>query len=125
MGDTQLNLTDVVTDVSLTKQTDTVIGTDSTFTITQPTVALATDSSSGTGKVEVVTGISSATATGDSVTALTGLGDPNTTTVLTGVKVTAQPTVTLTANGSTGTGRITYVESQGTATTTKLIITYK
>ena len=32
IGDTQLNLTDVVTGVSLSKQTDTVIGTDSTFT---------------------------------------------------------------------------------------------
>ena len=120
IGDTQIDLSDVVTDVSLSKQTDTVIGTDATFTITQPTIALATDSSSGTGKVEVVTGITSATATGDSVTALTGLGDPSTTSVLTGVKVTTQPTVTLTANNSTDTGRITYVQAQGSATTTKI-----
>lgn len=120
IGDTQVDLSDVVTDVSLTKQTDTVIGTDATFTITQPTIALATDSTSGTGKVQVVTGITSVSASGDSVTALTGLGTPSTSSVLTGVKVTAQPTVSLTANNATDTGRITYVESQGSATTTKI-----
>jgi hypothetical protein len=120
IGNTQADLADIVTAVSLTKQTDTVIGTDATFTITQPTIALATDSTSGTGKVQVVTGITSASASGDSVTALTGLGTPSTDTFLKGVKVTSQPSVTLTANAATGTGRITYVESQGTASTTKL-----
>ena len=120
IGDTQVNLTDTVKNVTLNKQTDTVIGTDATFTITQPTIALATDSTSGTGKVQVVTGITSASASGDSVTALTGLGTPTTSNVLTGVKVTAQPSVTLTANTSSATGRITYVQAQGTATTTKL-----
>lgn len=35
----------------------------------------------------------------------------STTAVLTGVKVTTQPTITLTANTSTATGRITYVQS--------------
>ena len=48
--------------------------------------------------------------------AITALGTPSTATVLTGVKVTTQPTITLTANASTGTGRITYVESLGTVT---------
>ena len=43
-----------------TPSTDTVIGADATFTITQPTVALATESSSATGRVQVATGISSA-----------------------------------------------------------------
>ena len=47
IGDTQLNLTDVVTGVSLSKQTDTVIGTDATFTITQPTITLAEDGTNG------------------------------------------------------------------------------
>lgn len=60
-----------------------VVGTMSTFNITQPTVALTLENdSSGTGKVKVVTGISSASASGgnvawnskDQVTALTGLG---------------------------------------------------
>lgn len=120
IGNTQADLSDLVTNVTLTKQTDTVIGTDSTFTVTQPTIALATDSTSGTGKVQVVTGISSASASGDEVTAVTGLGTPSKDTFLKGVKVTTQPTVTLTANAQTDTGRITYVESQGTASTTKL-----
>lgn len=64
IGDTQLDLTNVVKNVTLTKQTDTVIGTDATFTITQPTVALATGATAGTGVVSVATGISSATAIG-------------------------------------------------------------
>ena len=123
IGDTQIALNDVVTDVSLTKQTDTVIGTDATFTVTQPTVALATDSTGGTGKVQVVTGITSAAASGDSVTAVTGLGTPSTDTFLKGVKVTAQPKVSLTANTATDTGRITYVQAQGTAQTTKISAT--
>ena len=64
IGDTQIDLSDVVTEVTLNKQTDTVIGTDATFTITQPTVALATGATAGAGVVSVATGISSATATG-------------------------------------------------------------
>ena len=64
IGDTIVDLSDVVTGVSLSKQTDTVIGTDATFTITQPTVALSTGATAGTGVVSVATGISSATATG-------------------------------------------------------------
>ena len=48
--------------------TASVIGASSTFTITQPTVAIATDSSSGTGKVQVATGISSASASGTGIT---------------------------------------------------------
>ena len=119
IGDTKINLSDVVTDVSASG-TDMVLGTGSTFTVTQPTVALATDATAGTGKVQVVTGITSASASGDSVTALTGLGTPSTDTFLKGVKVTAQPKVSLTANTTTDTGRITYVQAQGAATTTKL-----
>ena len=62
IGDTQIDLSNVVTDVSLSKQTDTVIGTDATFTVTQPTIALATDTTSGTGKEQVATGIYNARA---------------------------------------------------------------
>lgn len=177
IGDTQIDLSNVVTGVTLSKQTDTVIGTDATFTITQPTVALstgatagtgvisvatgitsasasgdevtaltglgspstknaigasstftvtqptvaiATDTTSGTGKVQVATGISSVSASGDSVNAVTGYASPTSDTFLKGVKVTTQPSVTLTANASSGTGRITYVQSQGSATTTKI-----
>ena len=64
IGDTQIDLTNVVTGVSLTKQTDTVIGTDATFTITQPTIALSTGATAGTGVISVATGITSANATG-------------------------------------------------------------
>ena len=64
IGNTQADLSDLVTAVSLTKQTDTVIGTDATFTITQPTVKLETGATAGTGVVSVATGISSATASG-------------------------------------------------------------
>lgn len=66
IGDTQITLTDIVTGVSLSKQMDTVIGTDATFTITQPTVKLATGATAGDGVVSVATGISSANASGGS-----------------------------------------------------------
>ena len=69
IGDTQLNLTDVVTGVSLSKQTDTVIGTDATFTITQPTITLAEDSSTGVTFVRGgTTKYMKATASGAAVT---------------------------------------------------------
>ena len=64
IGNTQADLSDLVTAVSLTKQTDTAIGTDATFTITQPTVALATGATAGDGVVSVATGIASASASG-------------------------------------------------------------
>lgn len=64
IGDTQIDLSNVVTGVSLTKQTDTVIGTDATFTITQPTVTLSTGATAGTGVISVATGITSANASG-------------------------------------------------------------
>lgn len=150
IGDTQISLTDVVTGVSLSKQTDTVIGTDATFTITQPTVALSTGATAGDGVISVATGITSVTqptvtmseesssATGRvaytksvsttkaSAAATNGAvawDSKDSKTVLTGVQVTTQPTVTLTANGSSGTGRLAYVESQGSATTTKISAT--
>jgi hypothetical protein len=65
----------------------------------------------------------SSTATGDNVTAVTGLGTPSKHTFLKGVQVTAQPTVTLTANGSTDSGRIKYVQSIGAAAITKISAT--
>jgi len=62
--------------------TASVIGSSATFTNTQPTVALATGATAGTGVVSVATGISSATSTqptvtvgtNDKVTAVTGIG---------------------------------------------------
>lgn len=119
IGDTQINLSDVVTDVTLNKQTDTVIGSDATFTITQPTIQLQTGATAGTGVISVVTGISTATATGDEVTAVTGYGSPTTQTVLTGVKVTTQPTVALAQNDDSATGRAQVVTAV-TPTTTNI-----
>lgn len=82
-------------------------------TVTQKTFATGAISSDGTGDTVVknVTAGSSHTHT-----VLASLGSPSTATVLTGVKVTAQPSVTLTANSTTATGRITYVESLGSVT---------
>lgn len=123
IGDTQVDLSDVVTDITYTKDTADVIGKNSTFTVTQPTVSLSTGATAGEGVISVVTGITNTSASGDDVTALTGLGTPSTSSVLTGVKVTSDPDVTLTANASSATGRIAYVESLGTADTTKISAT--
>jgi hypothetical protein len=199
IGDTQLNLSDVVTDVSLSKQTDVVLGEATTFTGVDPTitvtpsttylgatasgtavgadgtaaaitgfgthttdtfvksvtaetnknlvtttvpnvtnagtastwdftmgsganaetliisganstaptlgtaktVATGETSTSGTGDA-VVTGVT----VGDSAQAITALGTPTTANALTGVKVTAQPTVSLGSNSSSATGRV-------------------
>lgn len=120
IGDTKADLSGLVTDVTLNKQTKSFIGSNATFTITQPTIALATGATAGTGVISVATGITSASASGDNVNAVTGYANPSTDTFLKGVKVTTQPAVTLTANAATATGRITYVESVGAATTTKL-----
>ena len=86
IGDTQIDLTNVVTGVSLTKQTDTVIGTDATFTITQPTVELSTGATAGTGVISVATGITSVT----------------------------DPSTTLSAEGSSATGRAQFIQSVST-----------
>lgn len=99
LGDTKLNLTDTVTDVTLNKQTNTVIGTNSTFTVTQPTISLTTDSTSGTGKVQVATGINSATvSTSNTEEVLKDLGTPTTANVI-GASSTftiTQPTIAVT-----------------------------
>lgn len=119
IGDTHLNLTDVVTGVSLTKQTDTVVGTDSTFTITQPTITLATDTTSGTGKVQVVTDVTASPSTGDSVTAITGLGSPSTKKAI-GSSATftvTQPTVTPSLVDTSGTGKVGVLTSASANTT--------
>lgn len=76
---------------------------------TAKTVATGSLSTSGGGGT-VATGASG------SSNALTALGTPSTATALTGVKVTTQPSITLTANTSTATGRITYVQALGTVT---------
>ncbi len=83
-----------------TPTTDSVIGADATFTNTQPTVALATGATAGTGVINVATGITSASTTpvttgtgSDVVSALTDVGTATaaaqTITVGTNDKVTA------------------------------------
>ena len=67
--------------------TATVIGSSSTFTNTQPTVALATGATAGTGVISVATGISSVT----------------------------QPTIALAAEDSSATGRAEFVQSVDTS----------
>ena len=90
-----------------TASTADVIGSSSTFTITQPTVALATDSSSATGRVQVATGITSASASGgavsasgDNVTAITAMP---TSTVGTGITVGTNDKVIAVTGVGTGT----------------------
>ena len=117
IGDTQIDLSNVVTGVSLTKQTDTVIGTDATFTITQPTITLATDSSSGTGKVQIATGITSASVSGDSVTALTGLGTPTTQSAVKSVTPTTKKLAITTVTGVSGSTTPDVVKSRSSQTT--------
>ena len=93
---------------------------------TQPTVSLATGASAGTGVISVATGITSASTTvnsADSVTALTGLGTPTTTAVLTGVKVTTQPTVSLSTGATAGSGVISVATGITSATSTQPTIT--
>lgn len=69
-----------------TPTTASVVGSSATFTITQPTVSLATGATAGTGVISLATGISSATASGtgvawnskDQKSAITGLGTAST-----------------------------------------------
>lgn len=146
IGDTQVDLSDVVTDVSLSKQTDTVIGTDATFTITQPTITLAEDSTngnvtyvksgttkymaasaSGTAVTPSTTNIK-ATASGggaawnskDAVTAVTGY--PNTTTDTFVKSVSAETGKNLVTTSITPTNG-TETVSKVTKTASKLVTT--
>ena len=65
------------------------------------TVATGATDAAGTGDA-IVTGVT----VGDSASAITALGTPSTATVLTGVKVTTQPTVALATGATAGTGVI-------------------
>ena len=119
IGDTKLNLADVITNITLNKATDTAIGADATFTVTQPTITLA--EGTGAGTMQVVTGISSATASGDSVAAITDLGSPATSSVI-GADATftiTQPTVALSTSESAGDGLVE-VATGASATTTNV-----
>lgn len=86
--------------------TNTTLGTAieaSAVTASDVTVATGALSAQGTGSA-VATGVNAITVAvddADTVTAITGLGTPTTANVLTGVKVTAQPTIKI-ASGTTG-----------------------
>lgn len=109
IGDTQMNLGD----------TAEVIGQNATLTFNRPTVAVSPTNvvTGGTakymsatasgGNVSLTTKKITGTASGGSV----AWDDQDIKGVLTGVKVTAQPTIGLTANSATATGRIKYVEA--------------
>lgn len=88
IGDTQLDLTDIVTNVSLNKQTDVAIGENATFSVTQPTVTLTASNSAGAGKPSYIEDISltkkyvtSSTSvtpgSNDLVMAITGYSNPS------------------------------------------------
>lgn len=102
IGDTQLDLTDVIKNVTLVKQTDTVIGTDATFKITQPTILLSAESASATGRVGVIT----------------ALGTPNTSDVATSVTPTTQKLATTTVTGVNGSTKPNVVQGRTSQTTT-------
>ena len=64
---------------------------------TQPTVALATGATAGTGVISVATGITSAT---------TSVNSKDEVTAITGVSVSTQPTIALATDSSSATGRV-------------------
>lgn len=85
---------------------------------TQPTIALSTGATTGTGVVSLATGISSASTSvnnASAVAAITALGTPTTANALTGVKVTAQPTISLADTATSG--GVTFVGSVSTSGT--------
>lgn len=94
IGNTQAEISDLVTGVSLTKQTDTVIGTDATFNTSN--VASSVTPTTQKLAVSSVTGVQSSTTTASKATAgtaqttATGAGTDSTTNTdwLKGVSVT-------------------------------------
>ena len=130
LGDTKVDLSDVVTNVSLSKQTDTVIGTDATFTITQPTVTLSAESNTATGRVSVIQSVDtskklSASASGagvawnakDAVTAVTGYPNATTSDVASSVTPTTKKLATTTVTGVSGSTTPSVVKTRSSQTT--------
>lgn len=107
--------------------TNTTLGTAisaSSVTASDVTVATGALASTGTGSA-VATGVSAisvAVDNADAVSAITALGTPTTANALTGVKVTAQPTVTVSNGSGVMTGvtvapsAITLTEADSTST---------
>lgn len=88
----------------------------STSNVTVATGALASDGA-GASVTTGVSAISVAVADADPVDVMTGLGTPTTATVLTGVKVTKQPTIALATGATAGTGVISVATGISSATT--------
>lgn len=90
------------------RTTDTVLGSDATFTTTvTPSTTNIKATASG-----VAVGANGTAA------AITALGTPTTSNCLTGVKVTSQPTVSLATGATAGTGVISVATGIASATTT-------
>lgn len=87
IGDTQVDLSGVVTDVTIAS-TDSVIGSNATFTVTQPTITLASAAGPGdityvesipqVGLATLVSGGGTSWNSKDTVTAVTGVTDSTT-----------------------------------------------
>lgn len=116
IGDTQIKLTAMVTDVTLNKQTSTVIGNQATFTVTQP----AFNVTPTTTYLKASASGGAVTASGDNVTALTGLGTLSKEAVLTGVTVASQK---LQTTGVIGVKSNTTTASKAAAGTTQTTAT--
>lgn len=103
IGDTQIDLSGVVTDVTLNKQTDTVIGSNATLSVTQPNVALSTTSLTNThpdGAILLLGSVANGYTylTGTATGGITQWNSKDSRTVLTGVK-TNNTNVSATATG--------------------------
>lgn len=142
IGDTQVDLSDVVTNVTLNKQTANVIGASSTFSTTNPSVTLSTGS---TGDINILTGDTEmyfqATASGTAVTAsktnikatasgantawnskdqkaaITALGTPSTESAVKSVTPTTKKLATTTVTGVSGSTTPNVVKSRTSQTT--------
>jgi hypothetical protein len=112
-----------ITSLSDVTATNTTLGTAlsaSKVTTSDVTVATGALASTGTGSA-VATGVGAITVSvdnADSVDAITSLGTPTTANVLTGVKVTSQPTVSLATGATAGTGVVSVATGIASATTT-------
>lgn len=107
------------TDVSASKVTLGTALSASNVSTSNVTVATGSLSSSGGGAAVVtdVSAVSVAVDDADEVAAVTGYASPTTKSVLTGVKVTAQPTIALATGATAGTGVISVVTDISSATT--------
>lgn len=110
IGDTQLNLTDVVTNVTLEKSTDVVLGESTTFTATNPTITV-------TPSTTYLTASATGTAVGadGTATAITGFGTHTTDTFVKSVSAeTGKNLVTTTVPNVTGNTTVTANKSTWT-----------